>query len=266
MPTDGHVLLYEHPLSPYAQKVKIALREKGIPFELAMPDAIGSGASGGDFLTANPRGEVPVLLDGGIGVFDSTIILEYLEEKWPNPALLPASPAARARVRTIEDVMDTQFEAINWGLGEISFFRRAAGEKANTIEARAAAQSQSYFSWLDKQLGDEEWFNGATFGWGDLVVIPYLNGAASFGNVAASGSKLEAWVARVNKRPSVAETASEALAGAEGMTQVADILEQGLFKREYRDHRLEWMIKTAGLDVIREGLAKDNIRFSNDFS
>ena len=50
------------------------------------------------------------------------------------------------------------------------------------------------------------------------------------------------------------------------MTQVADILEQGLFKREYRDHRLEWMIKTAGLDVIREGLAKDNIRFSNDFS
>ena len=47
---------------------------------------------------------------------------------------------------------------------------------------------------------------------------------------------------------------------------VADVVEQGLFKREYRDHRLEWMVKTAGLDVIANGLQKKNIRFSNDFS
>ncbi len=258
--------LYEHPLSPYAQKNKIALREKGLEFELATPDAIGSGDTGSDFLQANPRGEVPALIDDGFAIFDSTIILEYLEDKWPNPALLPTSAADRARVRMIEDVMDTHFEAINWGLGEIAYFKRAAGTEAEAIFAKAAAQTQGYFAWLESQLGDADWFNGDHFGWGDLAVIPYINGSASFGNTPPAGSKLEAWAARTNARDAVAKTASEAAASIEGMTMVADVVEQGLFKREYRDHRLEWMVKTAGLDVIANGLQKKNIRFSNDFS
>jgi glutathione S-transferase/RNA polymerase-associated protein len=260
------IKLWEHPLSPYAQKVKIALREKSIEFDAALPDAIGSGTTGGEFIAANPRGEVPVLVDGDTAIFDSTIILEYIEDQWPSPALLPASPAKRAHVRMIEDVMDTQFEAINWGLGEVAYFRRATGEAAKRIEAKAAEQTQRFFGWLERELGSAEWFNGERFGWGDLAVIPYLNGAAGFGNLPPSGSPLEAWFRRANQRASVEQTAKEALAGAEGMTQVADILEQGLFKREYRDHRLEWMIKTAGLDVIRDGLERANIRFSNDFS
>jgi glutathione S-transferase/RNA polymerase-associated protein len=44
------------------------------------------------------------------------------------------------------------------------------------------------------------------------------------------------------------------------------LVRDGLFKREYRDHRLEWMIKSGGLEVVLEGLAKDNIRFSPDFN
>lgn len=258
--------LFEHPLSPYAQKNKIALREKDIEFELATPDAIGSGDTGGEFLKANPRGEVPALIDDGFAIFDSTIILEYLEDKWPTPALLPESPTDRARVRMIEDVMDTHFEAINWGLGEVAYFKRAEGAQAEAIFAKAARQTQGFFAWLEDQLGDTHWFNGETFGWGDLSVIPYINSSASFGNTPPIGSKLEAWAARTNARAAVAQTAKEATASIEGMTMVADVVEQGLFKREYRDHRLEWMVKTAGLDVVAKGLDKNNIRFSNDFS
>lgn len=258
--------LYEHPLSPYAQKNKIALREKGIDFELRTPDAIGSGDTGGEFLSANPRGEVPALIDDGFAVFDSTIILEYIEDKWPVPALLPESPADRARVRMIEDVMDTQFEAINWGLGEIAWFKRADGEEAKAIFAKAAEQTQGFFKWLERELAGRDWFNGNSFGWGDISVVPYINGSASFGIVPPEGSRLAAWAARVNERPAVVQTASEATASTEGMSVLSDVLEQGLFKREYRDHRLEWMIKTAGLHVIEQGLAKNNIRFANDFS
>ena len=145
--------LYEHPLSPYAQKNKIALREKGLEFELATPDAIGSGASGGDFLQANPRGEVPALIDDGFAIFDSTIILEYLEDKWPNPPLLPKSASDRARVRMLEDVMDTHFEAINWGLGEVAYFKRAKGAEAEAIFAKAADQTQGYFAWHSFRMG-----------------------------------------------------------------------------------------------------------------
>ena len=54
--------LYDHPLSPYSQKVKIALLEKGLDCDILMPDAFGTGAAGGEFAAASPRGEVPTLI------------------------------------------------------------------------------------------------------------------------------------------------------------------------------------------------------------
>ena len=121
------MLLYEHPLSSYAQKIKIALREKGVAFDLELPESFGTGRTDGPFAEANPRREVPVLVDGATRIFESTIILEYVEERWPNPPLLPRDPAARANARMIEEVCDTQYEALNWGFGEVLWFRRATG-------------------------------------------------------------------------------------------------------------------------------------------
>jgi glutathione S-transferase len=261
--------LYDHPFSPYAQKVKIALREKGQAFEAPMPQGIGAGGAEGEFTQANPRGEVPALIDGDVRLFDSTIILEYIEDKWPTPALLPAAPAERARVRMLEDVMDTHFEAINWGLGEVRAFKRATGALAETIEARAAEQTQGFFVWLARQLGDRPWFNGEAFGWGDIAVVPYLNGSRGHGHHPPAGGPLAGWLERVNQRPSVAATVQDITTmlkgGGAGMADVAGLVEQGLFKREYRDHRLEWMIKVGGIDVVTRGLERDNIRFGPDF-
>ena len=64
------------------------------------------------------------------------------------------------------------------------------------------------------------------------------------------------------------ETTAEIAAMARGaaMPDVAKLVEQGLFKREYRDHRLEWMIKSGGLDVVLKGLERDTIRFTPTFS
>jgi glutathione S-transferase len=124
------MLLYEHPLSSYAQKVKIALREKGLDFTVETPQALGSGKADGKFAAASPRNEVPALVDGDVRIFDSTIILEYLEDKFPSPPLLPRDPAARANARMIEELCDTLYEAVNWGLSEIRWFKRAEGEQA----------------------------------------------------------------------------------------------------------------------------------------
>ena len=258
-------ILYEHPLSPYAQKVKIALREKGVGFESRLPEGIGTENTGGDFTRGNPRGEVPFLRDGDAAIFDSTIILEYIEEKWPSPALLPKDPAFRARMRLIEDVMDTHYEAINWGLGEINHFERADGELRAKIEERAGKQIAGMHDWLERKLGERTWFTGDAFGWGDLSVTPHVNGSIGFGFEPAPGSALAAWRDRAMARESVAKTATEAVASIAGMQNVAAAVEAGLFKREYRDHRLEWMIKSGGLDVVVEGLERDNIRFTPDF-
>ena len=258
------LVLYEHPLSPYAQKCKIALYEKGVAFELKMPAAIGTGKVDADFLAANPRGEVPALIDGDFPIFDSTVILEYIEDRFPEPALLPRDPKLRAKARMIEDAMDTHYEPINWGLGELRWFKRAEGERARMIEARAAAQARDFFTWLERQLGSNDWFCGA-FGWADLSVIPYLNGSMGLGVGPSPSSKLGAWQARMNARPSVAKTAQAAADSIAGMSMVSELVKQRLFKREYRDHRLEWMIRSGGIDVVLEGMKADTIRFSHEF-
>jgi glutathione S-transferase len=260
------VIVYEHPLSPYAQKVKIALDEKGIAYETKMPAAIGSGQPDQEFLKANPRGEVPALIDGEVTVFDSTIILEYIEDKWPEPALLPRDPAARARARTIEEVMDTLFEPINWGMGELRWFKRAEGERARTIEARASSQARGIYAWLTRQLDGKQWFGDTKFGWGDLSVVPYLNGARGNGVGPDEHSPIGQWLKRANERPSVTKAANAAAESVKAMSQVANFVQTGMFKREYRDHRLEWMIRSGGVDVVLEGLKNNNIRFSNELS
>jgi glutathione S-transferase/RNA polymerase-associated protein len=268
------VVVFDHPLSPYAQKVKIALTEKRVPFEAPLPEAIGSGATGGEFLAANPRGEVPALVDeDGTAIFDSTVILEYVEDRWPEPPMRPATPAARARARMIEDVMDTHYEAINWALGEIAFFGRATGAAAEALQAKAAEETRAWQAWLTARLGDGPYFDGDAFGWSDLSVIPYLNGSAGFGLAPEPGTPLSDWMARVNERDSVRAVTEAAAAlsmgGSEeakaGMSAVRAMLERGEFKREYRDHRLEWMIRCGGVDVVLDGLAKDNIRFTQPF-
>lgn len=264
------VVVYDHPLSAYAQKVKIALLEKGVPFDALLPANIGSGGSAGPFAGASPRGEVPALIDGDVAVFDSTVILEYVEDRWPLPPLLPAAPAERARVRMLEDVMDTHFEAITWGLSEIRNFGRAPGELGQQMTAHGGEQLAAWFEWLDAQLGGRTWFNGAAFGWGDLAVVPFVNGAVGFGFAPEAGSRLAAWLARANTRDSVRQCTEAAAAvafrsDAPSLVQVKAAMDQGLFKREYRDHRLEWMVKTGGLSVVEDGLAKQNIRFIDPF-
>jgi len=262
------ITLYDHPLSPYAQKVKISLREKGLAYEAPMPGGLGAGGAHGAFVEASPRAEVPALVDGDVRVFDSTIILEYLDDAYPEPAMRPASAADRARVRMLEEVMDTHFEAINWGLSEIRWFRRAEGAQAEAMFATARAQTEGFYAWLEKQLGDREWFNGETFGWGDLSVVPYLNGSVGQGIPPVRGTRLSAWLERANARPSVAAGNADiaALNSGASMPNVAELVEKGLFKREYRDHRLEWMIKSGGVDVVLKGLERDNIRFAPPFA
>ena len=255
--------LHEHPLSPYAQKNKIALREKGIAFSAATPDGMGSGGAGGAFVAANPRAEVPTLIDGDVAIFDSTIIQDYIEERWPSPPLLPATPAARARVRMIEEVMDTQYEATTWGMMEIRVFGRAPGALGDALLARATAQIADLNTWLERQLGDADWFNGAAFGWGDIAVVPFVMGAAGFGAPPAPGGKLAEWLGRCLARPSVAATAAEAQASAADVAKIAPAaIASGLFKREYRDHRLEWMIRSGGMSIVEQGLSRQTIRFS----
>lgn len=257
------MILYDHPLSSFAQKVKIALREKGIAFSRELPEDFGLARADTAFTRANPRREVPVLLvEANVPIFESTIILEYIEERWPTPPLLPADPLERAKARMTEDVCDTQYEAVNWGFGELLWFRRAEGELADQMRAVAVRETETLQAWLSARLGTADWFGGTAFGWADAAVAPMVNRSVHYGLGPAPGSPLGRWHARLRERPSVAETFAEFDAAAARMAEAADFYRTGGRRREYRDHRLEWIIRAGGIEVVLAGLRDGNIRFS----
>lgn len=258
------IKLYEHPFSPYVQKVKISLYEKNIPFEVEIPNAFNGGET--DYGKTNPRLEVPSLIDDGFAIFDSTVILEYLEDRWPNPAMLPAGPRERARVRMIEELCDTYYEAINWGLMEIHAWKRVTGEAAAKILKRAEEQTAGIHSRLERELGGANYFNGRDFGWGDLSVFPFVNASAIFGMAPKPSSKLATWLERVRTRDSVKKTIDATREFEGNMDSLPAMLASGQFKRQYRDHRLEWMMRSGGVDVVMDGLQKGTIRFSAEIS
>jgi len=104
--------LYSGPLSMFGAKAEIALREKGIDFELELVSydrERGYEPKHPDVLRVNPKRQVPVLLDEHVEIFDSTQIFEYLEDQWPNPPLWPRLPADRARARQLEHCSDEVF-------------------------------------------------------------------------------------------------------------------------------------------------------------
>jgi glutathione S-transferase len=252
--------LFIHPLSPYVQKVQIALYEKGLEFESSTPDLLGMPDA--EFLRVSPRREIPTLVDGDNIIFDSTIILEYLEDRWPERPLLPKSPAARARARTLEELCDTYFEAINWGLTEIRFFGRAQGELADRLTARAGEQIKGLHGYLERHLGDAPFFGGEAFGWGDLSVFPHVANSAMSGFVPPPGSKLAAWLARTSERPSTQKIMAAVREVIASVPDVAGMVRSGALVRQYRDHRLEWMIRSGGLPIVLDGIEKKTIRFS----
>lgn len=257
------MILYDHPLSSYAQKVKIALREKGIAFERMLPDDFGTGRRDTAFAAANPRGEVPVLLpDGKTPIFESTVILEYIEDRWPAPQLLSADPLERAYARMTEEICDTQYEAVNWGYGELLWFHRAEGPLAEKLKSATARDTATLQHWLTKRLGSADWFGGESFGWADAAVAPMVNRSIHYGLGPDPASPLAQWHARLRARRAVAETFAEFDDAAARMAVASNFYRTGDRRREYRDHRLEWMIRSGGIDVVIAGLRDDTIRFS----
>lgn len=85
-------------ISPYVNRVVLACRAKRLPFRVFMPEG---GAKSPELLAINPLGKIPTIQDGRTMLFESGVILEYLEDKCPMPRLIPASVAGAARVRLI---------------------------------------------------------------------------------------------------------------------------------------------------------------------
>jgi glutathione S-transferase len=194
--------------SPYARKVRIALHEKNIPFELITEVPWNHGASAP---TYNPLGKIPVLiLEDGSTVYDSRFILEYLELKFPQTALLPQDADGIIAAKRLEVLGDGICDAIV--LTFIENLRPEAHRSAEWI-SRQRTKIESGLAEIAKLVRpDTPYANGARFGLGDIAVgstLGYMD--LRFPDLAwRKHHHLETLFDRLSQRPSFQQTIPEA--------------------------------------------------------
>ena len=186
--------LISHKLCPYVQRAVIALTEKGVPFERIDIDLDNKPDW---FLKISPLGKTPVLVVGDTAIFESAVILEYLEETQPK-ALHPADPLARAEHRAWIEFSSAVLADI-WGL-EVATDEATFTAKAKQLENRLAL--------LERRLVGAPWFDGEKFSLVDAVFGPafryfdVFDAIGDFG-VFANKPKLVQWRRRLREHPSI---------------------------------------------------------------
>jgi glutathione S-transferase len=231
--------LIDHPLSPYAMKVRACLYEKGLQFEKR---EIWTEAQREELRQVNPRLEVPALRDGEVTVYDSKVIVAYLEEAYPSTPLLPPDPAARARCRAHELVADTQLDPCMVALALFKYFRPALAEQSPTSMRKAEEILAIHYAKLDQSLKHEPYLLGA-FSLADIAYFPHVS-LASFIGYAPGDDRpsLAAWLARMNERPGLQRTSQDAMAAFERSQK-----EKNQFfdnnRLQWRSERLEMLVR-----------------------
>ena len=186
--------LISHRLCPYVQRAVIALTEKGIPFRRVDVDLANKPEW---FRQLSPLGKTPVLRVGGTAIFESAVILEYLEETQP-PPLHPEDPLRRAEHRSWIEFGSTV-------LNDIAGFYSAPDEAAFNAKSGVLARK---FAWLERRLGAGPHFDGDRFSLVDAAFGPvfrYFDVFDAIGdfNVLADKPKVASWRGHLAARPSV---------------------------------------------------------------
>jgi glutathione S-transferase/RNA polymerase-associated protein len=239
------ITLYDDVFSPYARKVRIALYEKGVPFERVR--ALHGDCNRTDFVHVNPRAEVPALVDGDLAIFDSTIVCEYLEDRYPAPPLYPRDPAGRARCRLIEDLADTQLDAATYAVAIVEMGRR---ESHPAMHDAAARDLGRLYDQLERTLGDTPFFCGE-YSLADVAVVPHVM-AATFLGFPPDGARhvaLGRWLERVQAREAVARDTADVIASLERLQAEAKPAFDP-YRVQWRSDRLEWVVKNGFVDWL----------------
>jgi glutathione S-transferase len=140
-------------LSPYVRKVLVCLDLKGIPYQI---DPIVPFYGNEAFTRLSPLRRIPVLIDDTVTLADSTVICEYLDERYPEPSLFPVQPQQRARARWLEEFADTRMgEVLIWHYYNQLVIRRFVwGEKPDEDILRKAREEEipQILDYLEREL------------------------------------------------------------------------------------------------------------------
>jgi glutathione S-transferase len=198
--------LYDFSTSPNCRKVRVYLAEKGISIPLRPVNLLAGEQRSPEFLRLNPFGAVPILeLDDSAVIPESLAIIEYLEEQYPQPALLGTDSLGRAHVRAWERrcELGVGLQATRRFLHSSPFFASRLVQNPQVVE-EATQVLRERLTLMDTQLRDHEWLVGA-FSLADITLLTGLDFAVGAGfALEPTWRHLHRWHAAMRARPSAA--------------------------------------------------------------
>lgn len=217
--------LYHLPLSPYARKVRLTLAEKRLPFELRLEHVWERRP---EFLALNPACLVPVLTeDTGLVIADSNAICEYLDEAYPDIALLGRTLGERAEVRRLVAWFDGKFAAeVTQNLLYEKQLKRLLGRGNPDGSAIRAGYANlrphlDYLGWLAEMRA---WLAGPHVSLADFAAAAHLSALDFLGDVDWSANEpAKEWYARVKSRPSFRGLLADRVSGLTPPPHYADL-------------------------------------------
>lgn len=182
------ITLYDADRCPYCARVRIVLAEKGVPYETVVIDLSDRPAW---LYEKNPSGRVPVLEEDGFCLPESAVIMELIEERFPDPPLLPLEPAERALARLAVWQFDTDFGGTYYAAR-----RGDDGARERFDDALVA---------LDARLVERPYLGGGTYGLADIAWFPWLPRAEAYlGLDLGAYPATRDWLGRLAGRPPIA--------------------------------------------------------------
>ncbi|MEZ5891733.1 MAG: glutathione S-transferase family protein [Parvularculaceae bacterium] len=194
------------PISPYVKKVLTLLVMKGVAFEV---DPITPFYGDDRFTKLSPLRRIPVLIDGDVVLNDSSVIAQYIEERWPEPSALPDTPAARAKARWLEEYSDSRIgEIFIWrGFGPMIVAPRVFGTEPDKDAFRKNIETgvREVMDYLESVASSDGFLAGA-FGLADVSVASMFRNIryAGWKPDAATWPKTCAWLARAEAQAPLA--------------------------------------------------------------
>lgn len=216
--------LYHAPLSPFCRKVRLSLAEKKIEVDMIEERYWEKDA---DFLRRNPAGKVPVLKMDDLTMAESGPICEYIEEVYPDPPLLPKSPAARYEVRRLVGWFDDKFHnEVTSNLLYERVNKKLTGQgypDSRNVKAGARA-IKFHLDYMTGLLDERRWLAGDTMSLADFAAAAHLSALDYISDVDwHRSSVVKDWYAKIKSRPAFRRILADNVPGFPAPDHYADL-------------------------------------------
>lgn len=204
-------ILYGVSLSPYVRKVRVAMAEKGLDYEL---EPVMPGNVPESFKKISPLSKVPVYRDGELVLPDSSVIIAYLERVHPEPALYPSDPEHYGRALWYEEYADTKIVEVITPIFSQRFIQRVLFKQASDeaiVEKQLSLMIPPVFDYLEREVPEDGWIVGDGFSVADIALGTTMVHLRHAGESVDAGRwpRLAAYSGRVQARESFATLIAE---------------------------------------------------------